>query len=257
MRQIIARQIAHRQFAEHIVEDGRCVLDRLIALHHACRFEAREGEGLHIFFQWHAILQTQRNSDGEIVHHRTERCTFLVHVDEDFAQAPIIIFTRTQINLVATHECLLGIALATGGQLVALTLALNFHDPLHDALGNLLHAAHHRLGGESFHRIFLLTRLIRNELRGKGLGKLRAIAVKRIGLQRELPGKHISFQAFLNRGLIGHVDGLGNGTRDEGLGCGHHADMALGRQETLAEAAARIGAIKHRIMLMLQPRRAF
>ena len=58
----------------------------------------------------HAILQTDRDRDGEVVHHRPEACPFLVHVDEDLAQGAVGIFSGAQIDLVTAHDGLLGIA---------------------------------------------------------------------------------------------------------------------------------------------------
>ena len=45
--------------------------------------------------------------------------------------------------------------------------------------------------------------------------------------------------------------------RDEGLRRRHHADVAFDREIALAGAAARIGAVEHRIVLGLEVRRAF
>ena len=44
---------------------------------------------------------------------------------------------------------------------------------------------------------------------------------------------------------------------DEGLRRRHHADVALGREGAVADAAARVGAVEHRQMLGLEERRAF
>ena len=125
-------EVGDGEFAEHVVEDRRGVLDRVIALHHAGRLELGEGEGLHIFFQRHAVLQAERDGDGEVVHHRTEGSTFLVHVDEDLAEAAVAEFAGAQIDLVAADDRLLGIALAAVRQLFTLA-----GDPLDDALDDL------------------------------------------------------------------------------------------------------------------------
>ncbi len=112
-------------------------LDRVIALHHAGRLELGEGEGLHIFLERHAVLQAKRDRDGEVVHHRTEGGTFLVHVDEDLAEAAVAEFAGTQIDLVTADDGLLGIALAAVRQLFALA-----NDTLDDALDDLLGHRH-------------------------------------------------------------------------------------------------------------------
>ena len=89
------------------------------------------------------------------------------------------------------------------------------------------------------------------------LGELRAVAIERVGLERELPGEQVGLLAVLDRRLVRHVDGLGDRARDEGLRRRHHADVALDREIALADLAARIGAVEHRIVLGLEVRRAF
>ena len=89
------------------------------------------------------------------------------------------------------------------------------------------------------------------------LRELGAVAVERVGLERELPGQQVGRLAVLDRGVVRHVDGLGDRARDERLRRRHHADVALDREVALAGAAARIGAVEHRIVLGLEVRRAF
>ena len=95
-------------------------LDRVVALHEAGRLEAGEGEGLDIFLERHAVLQAERDGDGEVVHQRAEGGAFLVHVDEDLAEPAVVVFAGAQIDLVAADDGLLGVALAAVGQLLAL-----------------------------------------------------------------------------------------------------------------------------------------
>ena len=62
---------------------------------------------------------------------------FLVHVDEDLADAPVLVFAGAEIDLVAADHRLLGVALAAVGQLFALARALDPLDhPLDDLLGD-------------------------------------------------------------------------------------------------------------------------
>ena len=260
MRQIVAREIGDGELAEDIVEDRGGVLDRLVALHEARRFKAGEGEGVHIFFQRHAILQAHRNRDGEVVHQRAEGGALLVHVDEDFADAAILVFAGAQIDLVATDHGLLGIALATVGQTLALAGALHLHaldDLLDDALGQMRGLGGGGHGHQRLDAILFLLAIIFDELGVEGLGELGAIAIKRVGLEAEAPGEHVGLLAIIDRGVVGHVDGLGDGARDEGLRRRQHADMALDREITLAGATAGVGAIEDRVMLHLQMGRAF
>jgi len=84
-----------------------------------------------------------------------KRGAFLVHVDEDFAEATIIIFTGAQEDRVATNLGLLGIALAAGWQLFLFAgHAFNhaFHNPLGDSdrLGSRWHRQ------ELFHLVFII-----------------------------------------------------------------------------------------------------
>ncbi len=102
---------------------------------------------------------------------------------------------------------LLGITLAATGQLF---LAAN--QTLHHALDDLF-GHDHGLGGlrlrqQFFHRVFVF--LILDQRGVERLGELRAIAVKRIGLQCQLPGEHVGRTAILNRCLVRHVDRLGD-----------------------------------------------
>jgi hypothetical protein len=93
-------------------------------------------------------------------------------------------------------------------------------------------------------------RLVVGDERGvERLRQLGAVAVERVGLQRQLPGQHVGVLAVLDRGVVGHVDGLGDGARDEGLRRRHHADVALDREEALADLAAGIGAVEDRQVL--------
>ena len=73
MREIVAAEIGDRELAEDVVEDRGRVLDRVVALHQARRLEAREGEGLDIFLERHAVLQAERDGDGEVVHQASGR----------------------------------------------------------------------------------------------------------------------------------------------------------------------------------------
>ena len=148
MGEIVAAEIGDGEFAEDVVENAGGVLDRVIALHHAGRLEAGEGEGLDIFLQRHAILQAERDGDGEIVHHGAEGGALLVHVDEDFAQTPVIIFAGAHIDFVAADNGLLRIALAPSRQLLAVALA---DDALDDALDDLL-GDRHGAGGDGLRR---------------------------------------------------------------------------------------------------------
>ena len=129
-------------------------------------------------------------------------------------------------------------------------------DLLHHLFGQARGARRHRLFEEGFDGVVFVV-LVGDELRVERLRQLGAVAVERVGLQRQLPGQQVGRLAVLDRGLVRHVDGLGDGAGDEGLRRRHHADVAFDREIALAGAAARIGAVEHRIVLGLQVRRAF
>src|ERR1700730_18567959 len=182
----------------------------------------------------------------------SQRRALLVHVDEDFAQPPVVVFAGAQIDLMAADHGLLGIALAA----VRHALALAHH---HDALDHLLHHLLRECGGARGGRLLdeslddvVLVLLVRDQLRLQWLRELGAVAVERIGLERELPGEQIRRLAVLDRGVVRHVDGLGDRPGDEGLRRGHHADVALDREVALAVAPAGSGAVEHRIVLGLE-----
>ena len=130
-------------------------------------------------------------------------------------------------------------------------------DPLDDAFGDLGRAGRLALRDESLDRVVLLLVVIGDELGVERLRQFGAVAIERIGLEREAPGQQIGRLAFLDRGLVRHVDGLGDRARDEGLRRRHHADVALDREIALAGAPAWIGAVEHRQVLGLKMRRAF
>ena len=149
MRQIGTIQIGYRQFAEDIIKDRRRLFDAVVALNHARGLELRECECIDEFFQRHTVLQTHRDSDGKVVHHRAETRTFFVHVDENLAQLAVFIFASAQVNLVPADVGLLGIALAALRHL----FAVGAHDFLDDYLFDDLFSQNQGLfvHGAAFH----------------------------------------------------------------------------------------------------------
>ena len=129
-------------------------------------------------------------------------------------------------------------------------------DLLDDALGQRRGARHRRLVEEGLDGVVLLV-LVGDQLALQRLRQFRAVAVERVGLEAELPRHQIGRLAVLDRGVVRHVDGLRDRARDERLRRRHHADVALDREIALAGAAARIGAVEHRVVLGLEVRRAF
>ena len=113
MSKVCSAQIRDRKFPENIIKNRRRHLDSVISCHHARRLKSREGKSINEFFKGNAILKTNRNGHGKAVHQASESCAFLVHINENFSNATIFIFSCSQINLMPSHSCFLGIAFAT------------------------------------------------------------------------------------------------------------------------------------------------
>ena len=75
---------------------------------------------------------------------RAQGRAFLVHVDEDLAEPAVVVFAGAQIDLVAADHGLLGVALAAGGQLLALA---QHGDALDDLLDHFFGQARGARGG--------------------------------------------------------------------------------------------------------------
>ena len=76
--------------------------------HRALGLESREGEAVHELLERNAVLEAQRNGDGEAVHQRAEGGALLVHVDEDLAQRAVLVFAGAQVDLLPADARLLG-----------------------------------------------------------------------------------------------------------------------------------------------------
>ena len=114
MGEVEAAEVADRKLAEDVVDHRGRHLDGVVALDQARRLEAREDKGVDELFQRHAVLQADRDGDGEAVHHAAEGRAFLVHVDEDLAEAAVLVFAGAQVDVVAADDGLLGVACAAG-----------------------------------------------------------------------------------------------------------------------------------------------
>ncbi len=109
LSEIVPPEIGHCQFAEDVVEDRGRPADMVVARHFAGRLKPREDKGVDILFQRHAVLQADRDRDGEVIHQRAEGGAFLVHVDEDLAELAIVELPRVQVDLVSPHGRLLDV----------------------------------------------------------------------------------------------------------------------------------------------------
>ena len=72
VREIVAAEIGHSKFSKDVIQHRCRVLDGIVADHEARGLEAGEGECLDKFLQRYAVLQSDRNRDGKIVHQRPE-----------------------------------------------------------------------------------------------------------------------------------------------------------------------------------------
>ena len=87
------------------------------------------------------MLQSQRNRDGKAVHQTAVCRAFFMHIDKNFAQSTVFVFTGSEINLVPSNGGFLGIPFSPMRQDFALVLTDHFNDlfgDLHDR-GVLFH----------------------------------------------------------------------------------------------------------------------
>ena len=50
------------------------------------------------------MLKPQRDRNSKAIHETPESSSFLVHIDENFAQRPVFILTRVQVNFVSADD---------------------------------------------------------------------------------------------------------------------------------------------------------
>ena len=124
----------------------------------------------------------------------------------------MLVLTDRGEALAVGHPELEGLGRTGAGELLTDRLV---DDPLDHLLGD-----RRRLGGRVGTRVLLL--------RGRqGLGDLAVVAVDGDGLETELPRQQVQGLDVLDAGLLGHVDRLGDRTRQERLHRTHHPDVAL------------------------------
>ena len=215
MGEIVAGEIGDRKLTEHVVEDRRRVLDRSLP----CTKPAGS-KRVKVKASTYSSSGTPYCRPSEIAMAKlfiiARKRALLVHVDEDLAEAP------SSYSPVRSRPC--GRRQRPSGYSPCGDRASSrgrgslhaLDDPLDDLLRHL-----RRLGGggshQSLHRILGILVLIGNERRVERLRKLGAVAVESVCLQRQAPGEHVGALAILDRGVVRHVDGLGDRTRDEGL----------------------------------------
>ena len=87
--------------------------------------------------------------------------------------------------------------------------------------------------------------------RRQRLADLAVVAVDGERLEAHLPALQVDLGDVVDRGVLGHVDRLGDGAGDERLHGGHHPDVTHRRDGPLAH-----GAVEDRVVHVLQARGA-
>ena len=238
--QVVPAEVGDGQFAEDVVDDRRRHLDVRVARDHAVRLEAGEQEGIDELVERHAVLQAERDGDGEAVRHAAEGGPFLVHVDEDFAERAVFVFAGAEVDLVIADAGLLrvpGPAIrqpATPGDVA-----------MHDLLGDLAPARPWRSSRPTPRRPSASATVLSGWLSFEP-SRYRALALS-ISCQ-------LSRYAFFTssmRGRVRHVDRLGDRAGDERLRRRHHADVRLGGRESAGRACRTCWRNRRRQVLVL------
>src|SRR5262249_46118452 len=141
----------------------------------------------------------------------------LVHVDEDLADAAVLVLAGAQIHLVTADDRLLGITLAPLRKALATGPHFALDDAFDNALGNDRRARRRREVGE-----IVVGGVLAQGHGRQWLRQLGAVAIKRIGLEAELPRQFISLAAILDRGGVGHIDGFWNRPPYQRVRRSHH-----------------------------------
>ncbi len=233
--ELVSVQVGDGQIPEDIVQDAGRHLDVVVPLNHAVGLEAGEGKGVDVFFQGYPVLKAEGYGDGEGIQDASKGRPFLVHVQEDLSEAPIVVFAGSEEYRMAGDLRLLGIALSPVGQGFA------------DSPGGGGQAGQFGLfrGTDQVEGEFRLLGFGFVQLSGlkgddrvgdhidaggerrKGLGELGAVPVEGYGLEHGFPRQHVGALDVLGADGVGHVDSLGDRAGYEGL-CGrHHGDMRL------------------------------
>ena len=138
------------------------------------------------------MLQAQRDRDGKTVHQAPERCSLLVHVQEDLAECAVGILPGPKIDLVAADDRLLGVPTPPFRQ-AASSREVAEHDSRRLPLGRC----------QDFPAFRYLAR-IRGGI--QRLAELRPIPVQRYRLHHAVPGQQIRGLHIVDRGTRRHID---------------------------------------------------
>ena len=183
--EVATAQIGNCNLAKNIVEDRGRHLDCVVARDQTRRLKPGEGKGLDKFLQGHAVLQANRYGNREVIHQAAEGGTFLVHIDKYFAQGTVVVFSGSQINLVAADDGLLRVTSPTLRQAAPFGDA---PDGLDRDLRYFLCRDRRNFGllDDNFCVTLRQILLVKRD-NVQGLREFRAVPVKRVGLQAKLP----------------------------------------------------------------------
>ena len=108
--EVVPAEIGGGERAGNVVEQGRRVRDRRIALDRPGRAEPAHDECLDKFLQRHAMLEPEADRMREPIHQAARDGAVLGQGDGDLAQAAVRVFARSQEQLVAADRRSLRVA---------------------------------------------------------------------------------------------------------------------------------------------------
>src|SRR5665213_3645537 len=106
MNQIVPAQVFICQGAEHKIDNrGSCFNVGMID--HSRWFKPCENKFFNKLFQRNSILETDRNGNSKTVQHATHCRAFLCHINKNFTERTITIFTCSQEQCLSVNFCFL------------------------------------------------------------------------------------------------------------------------------------------------------
>ncbi len=225
-----------------------------MALDQAPGLEGLEGERLHVFLERHSVLQPLGHRDGKAAQDSAQGGPLLGEIDEQLPERAVGVLAGAEEDLVAAHLGFLGPAAAAAGQQETGTVHPVIGRGGADPRGEPGKSP--RLGVDGHHQIdrLLVVGVALTGGRRQWLARLRPVPVQGHRLESELGREGVGLLDLGHRGLMGHVDGLGDRSGDEGLRRRHRPDVPGGMDEALAVLAVPVGGVEHREVLRRQVR---
>ncbi len=238
---LLSGEEAHLEPAEDVIHDGLGEADVGI-MAPAAGLEAGVGELFAEQLEGDAVLQREGDAASEAVHEAADGAAFLGHGDEQFAGHAVLVeadgdvaFVASDVELVGDGEALVGEAMTDGARRSVSIVGFDG-------------------SGSGFDLLQAVGRV-----RTFGVERLRtlgAVAIDGDRFEAELPGLDVGLHDVVNGGVLGKIDGLGDGAGDEGLSGGHHLDVSHVR-----DGAGALGGLERAIedgeMFLFDVRRAF